>query len=510
MESIYPLAFGITILTFPLLYLWRGSLGKRPPLPPSPPADSLFGHLRMVTAKNPELVAHEWAREFVERRGIFHMRIFGQPVIVLNSAKIAIDLLERRSLIYSTRPRCVVWELMGWIPTTTFLPIGEQFKNHRKMYQRYFSGSQSQEYQPIQREEARFLTENLSRDPGDYDKYLRRFAASIIMRIAYGHRISSDDDEYNVMIHDVATSVAAAGPPGGTVVDFFPTLQYLPSWFPGTHFANQARRYRKYIRDMHERPIEHIRHKMAVGTATECLVKNELESLALNRVAGPDFDAQLDDLMGVAGTVYSAGADTTWSTMTIFLLAMVLNPGVQRKGREEIDNIIGSKRLPDFADRESLPYVNCVVQETLRWHPPVPLGISHRTSEADTYNGMYIPKGAPVIANSWTMTHDPSVYRDPDSFDPSRFLPKPEGREEPLPVGVFGFGRRVCPGKYLAEASVWIGIATILSQLDISKAIDENGREVTPKAEFTSSITSHPMEFKCRIRARSDNRIGRI
>ncbi|KAF8882818.1 cytochrome P450 [Infundibulicybe gibba] len=156
-----------------------------------------------------------------------------------------------------------------------------------------------------------------------------------------------------------------------------------------------------------------------------------------------------------------------------------------------IDTVIGSKRLPEFTDRESLPYVNCVVQETLRWHPAIPLGIPHCTSDADTYNGMHIPKGALVVGNAWTMTHDPNTYHNPDSFDPSRFLPKPEGSGELHPVGMFGFGRRICPGRYLAEASVWIGVATILSQLDISRALDENGKEVIPKAEFTSTITRY-------------------
>ncbi|KAF8884133.1 cytochrome P450 [Infundibulicybe gibba] len=500
MESIYPLAFGVT-LTFALLYFWRNPLGNRLGLPPSPPADSFIGHLRMATAKNPELVVHEWAREFGD---IFHAKIFGRPMIMLNSVKTATNLLEKRSLIYSNRPRCVVYELMGWTSSITFLQLGDQFKNQRKIFQRYFGGSKSQEYQPIQQEEARILVENLLGDPDDYDKYLRRFAASIVIRIAYGHQISSDDDEYNVMSYNIASALDAAGPPGGTVVDFFPFLQYLPSWFPGTHFANQARRFRKYVRDLHERPIEHIRQRMAVGTAAECLVKKELEILALNRTAGPDFNAQLDDVIAVAGAIYSAGSDTTWSTMATFVLAMVLNPDVQRKAQAEIDTIIGSKRLPDFADRGSLPYVNCVVQETLRWGTQsfvlgfakrgaqmAPCRAPHCTSEADTYNGMYIPKGAMVVGNAWTMTHDPDIHCNPDSFDPSRFLPKPEGSGEPYPAGVFGFGRRICPGRYLGEASVWIGIATILSQLEISRAIDENGREIVPKAEFTSSITRY-------------------
>ncbi|KAF8884128.1 cytochrome P450 [Infundibulicybe gibba] len=297
------------------------------------------------------------------------------------------------------------------------------------------------------------------------------------------------------MSRRIAASVDATGPPGGTLVDFFPFLQYLPSWFPGTHFAVQARRFRGHIRDLHERPIEDIHQQMAAGIASPCFVRDELEHLSLNQIVGPEYDAQLDDIKGVASTIYTAGSDSTWSTMSIFVLAMVLYPNVQRK----------AQRLPNFNDRENLPYVNCVVQETMRWVVCCALGmrIPHSTSEADTYNGMHIPKGALVFGNVWSMTHDPNVYHNPDVFDPSRFLSKPEGNVEPHPVGVFGFGRRICPGQYLGEANVWIGIATMLSQLDISRAVDESGREVIPELEFTSSITSHPKRFECRIRARA-------
>jgi len=78
---------------------------------------------------------------------------------------------------------------------------------------------------------------------------------------------------------------------------------------------------------------------------------------------------------------------------------MVLHPECQVKAQEEIDAVIGSGRLPEFADRDSLPYVECIVQETLRWHQAVPLGLPHSSLEDDVYKGMFIPKGSLVIAN---------------------------------------------------------------------------------------------------------------
>jgi len=182
---------------------------------------------------------------------------------------------------------------------------------------------------------------------------------------------------------------------------------------------------------------------------------------------------------------------------------MTLNPECQERAQNELDTIVGTGRLPDLSDRDSLPYVEALVQETLRIYPAVPLGVPHRSIEDDVYNGMFIPKHSMVISNIRAMTWDERIYSEPKRFNPSRYLPKPEGNNEPYPVSAFGFGRRVCPGRHLASGSVWLAIASMLSTFKISKAIDQNGVEITPKEEFTSGISSHPVPFECRIEPRS-------
>lgn len=80
---------------------------------------------------------------------------------------------------------------------------------------------------------------------------------------------------------------------------------------------------------------------------------------------------------------------------------MTLYPEVQRKAQEEIDNVVGTRRLPSFDDREKLPYVDAIVKEVLRWHPVAPLGLPHMTTDNDIFNGYLIPKGALIISNIW-------------------------------------------------------------------------------------------------------------
>ena len=87
------------------------------------------------------------------------------------------------------------------------------------------------------------------------------------------------------------------------------------------------------------------------------------------------------------------------------------------------------------------------------------------------------------------------------AFNPDRFLVEPP---PPDPTSyIFGFGRRICPGRLLAESSVWLTVAKSLAALNISKGVDEDGKEIEPTVDFLPGIISHPAPFKASIKARS-------
>ena len=84
-----------------------------------------------------------------------------------------------------------------------------------------------------------------------------------------------------------------------------------------------------------------------------------------------------------------------------FFLAMTLYPDEQKKAQAELDLVVGSGRLPEFSDRPSLPFVNALIKELLRWHVATPIGLPHRVTSDDTYRGYHIPGGSTVIVNAW-------------------------------------------------------------------------------------------------------------
>ena len=91
----------------------------------------------------------------------------------------------------------------------------------------------------------------------------------------------------------------------------------------------------------------------------------------------------------------------TFSYFSSFLLAMTIHSDAQRRAQTELDAVVGKDRLPNFSDRESLPYVNALIKECLRWKSVTPLGVAHKTTEEDEYRGFRIPKGSVVVSNVW-------------------------------------------------------------------------------------------------------------
>jgi cytochrome P450 len=171
--------------------------------------------------------------------------------------------------------------------------------------------------------------------------------------------------------------------------------------------------------------------------------------------------------------------------MSWWALAMVTHPEVQKRAQAELDTVVGRSRIPAPTDAPSLPYIHAIVKEVLRWRPPLPLAIPHTTTQDDWYNGMFIPKGTICLPNLWPCHHDPTFYGDDAaSFNPERFLDA-GGKIKPGPVetrdeghSTYGFGRRACSGKHVANDTLFVFIATVLWAANLERICDQDGRDV--------------------------------
>lgn len=431
---------------------------------------------------------------------------------VVQTMQIALDLRFSRCKHFHSDLRHVrlIPYSMGWGVTLTFLRFGPRFKLHRKLLQSSFTPSACRAYRPIQRQEARRAVKAMLEKPQDWETLLRKYSTAFVLRIGFGINVKERDDPYVKMAINVEEATGEGGVPGASFIDFFPIFRYAPSCFAriSSTFSplEHARRTKPSIQQLHDAPWAATEPSILAGTATDpSFMRTHLERYVENRKIGKWNEATIADLKGAAGAISIAGGNTTWSTMIICILNLLLNPSIQRKAQDEIDAVCRGERLPTFEDRDKMPYLEYVIQETTRIVPLSPVGVPHASIQDDEYKGYFIPKGSVVFANAYAMTHDERIYSDPDSFDPDRYLPASEGgKGEPLPEGSFGFGRRICPGQYLALAGVYIAIATLLATMDLRCPVDQDGRELPPKVALSNGLSSVPESFECRVVLRSD------
>jgi len=390
-------------------------------------------------------------------------------------------------------------EIIGWNKSLALTQYGPRFREFRKFMFK-FMGTRAtvEKFTSVQEREVAKLVARVLADPGSVAHQVRKATGAIILMIAYGYSIKEYDDPFVNLVEDSVKGFSESLEPGAYLVDVIPPLRYVPDWFPGSGWKARGRQFAKLLNEMADVPYKFVKEQMAAGTAVSSYTANLLEGDEINNIA-PETEY---NIKWSAASLYSGGADTTVSTITSFFLAMMMNPEVQRKAQAEIDMVIGNDRFPTMADQASLPYVEAVAKELLRWNPVAPLSIPHVATEDGSYEGYFIPKGSSVIANLWYILHDPATYHDPMEFNPDRFLgdhPEPEPREV-----AFGYGRRTCPGLNIAQSSVWLSCAMSLAVLNIGKYVDGFGNVVEPKMRYTGGTISHPPPFKCTITARSE------
>ncbi|CAE6423487.1 unnamed protein product [Rhizoctonia solani] len=227
--------------------------------------------------------------------------------------------------------------------------------------------------------------------------------------------------------------------------------------------------------------------------------RNDALKLGLSEEAADDHVKQ------ILITLVGAGIETTVNTLMMFFLAMVLYPEAQKKAQDELDYVLGGTRLPSFDDRTRLGCVERIVQETLRWAPVAGLALPHTCYQDDTYKGYHIPKGAIIMGNVWAITRDETVYKNPEAFDPDRFL-----NPATPPSPVFGWGRRRCPGIHFAQSSLFITIASILATFNIEVARDKDGKQIPPSGKMINSLILAPEEFMLKLTPRSTKHVELI
>ncbi|EIW52057.1 cytochrome P450 [Trametes versicolor FP-101664 SS1] len=425
---------------------------------------------------------------------IYALKFFRTPVLVLNSASVARDLLELRSSKYANRPLPKIVEMSSFNRGIVMEHDPARLRLGRKVIHAIGQSRGIEEYRArIQHYLATYL-KRMHDNPRTFMQHARSLVASTTLEMSHGYEIQGEDDPLLSDARTLVENFSHASDAGGYLVNWIPFLSIFPEWLPGMQFKTRAYEWGRQYNMVSQKAYDWVKREMVKGTARPSMVAKALDETT--RDAIPE-----DVIMYSAVQVYTGGADTTSSTICGFILMMVRHPDVGRKAQAEIDHVIGRDRLPTYADRDKLPYTNAILSEVLRVIPPISATL-REPSEDDVYDGRYIAKETMIIENIWGMLRDRDVYPDPDKFDPERWVDF-DGRHVHHPLNiVFGFGRRSCPGRVFAEEMAFTVVALILSLYDISNDCDASGKPIIPAMEQTTGSIMFPLPFTCKITPR--------
>ncbi|EMD39046.1 hypothetical protein CERSUDRAFT_93086 [Gelatoporia subvermispora B] len=409
---------------------------------------------------------------------IIHLRIFGQPFVILNSLSAANDLLEKRSSNYSDRLVTEMLTLMGWDWNIAFIRYGRIWQRHRREFNQFMNKTAVRVYDPQQYEAAQKLLQRLYHEPEGFAHHIRYMFVSNALKIAYGIEVAERDDEHIAVVERALEGAAEGFTPGAFWVDLLPILKYVPSWIPGAGWKRKAERWNVDTTATKKTPWRDINPNTSFIPIAIRLMER------ISHLTGEEYHEGEDIAKNVVAIVYAAGADTTVSALHSLFLAMRLYPEVQKRAQEELMSV-------------NLPYIDGICKECLRWQPVVPLGTAHRSIADDEYNGYSIPGGSIILQNTWqvralAILHDPEHYPDPEVFSPERYLK--DGRLNPAvrdpAVAAFGAGRRICPGRYFSDQILFINAAYVLHIFEITPAVDSGGQIIPVEPKMTSGTLS--------------------
>ncbi|THU91399.1 cytochrome P450, partial [Dendrothele bispora CBS 962.96] len=464
-------------------------------LPPGPRGFPIVGNLFQVSTDAWKEFA-QWKEEYGP---IVYINLAGKDMVILNSHKAAVDLLDHRAAIYSDRPRNIVAsEILTHSLLFVFKNCDDLWRAMRRAAQAGLHKGAVRDYFPMQQNEAICLADAMLRDASSWENHLQRATTSATMNLLYGTPIiKGENAPFAAYINGFVSRITRAAFPGAHYVELFTWMKFLPSFMAP---------WKKYAEDWYKRDevvikglYNDVRKRVMAGderpSFCATIIKDEL-----NRFS--DVEAAY-----LAITIYAGGAEPPSAVLAWFMHAMLLNPEVQRKAHEELDTVVGRSRMPTFSDYDQLPYIRGIVKESLRLHPVDPIGLPHRCIKDDWYEGYYIPKGTIVVGNIFSLQRDPEIYGpDATEFKPERHIVN--GKIAPAVVDsngkdvsdfVFGFGRRICVGRHVANYGLFINIACILWACHILPVKDANGKTVLPvdDDEVNHGLVVRPVPFDC-------------
>uniref|UniRef100_A0A8C6TT49 Cytochrome P450 2U1 n=1 Tax=Neogobius melanostomus TaxID=47308 RepID=A0A8C6TT49_9GOBI len=387
-------------------------------------------------------------------------------MVVLNGYEVLKDALSNHPEVFSDRPDIPAITIMTKRKGIVFAPYGPVWRKQRKFchatLRNFGLGKLSLEpciLQGLDTINTQLLHLHKERGAAGIDPapLITNAVSNVICSMALGQRFHHEDKEFRTLLNLMARGLEICVNSPAVLINVFPLLYYLPFGV-----FKELRQVERDITLFLKRIIKAHRESLDPENPRDLVDMYLLEMLAQQAAGEKDSSFTEDYLFYIIGDLFIAGTDTTTNSVLWILFYMVLYPDIQDKVQKEIDAVIGSHQAPSMTDKGSLPFTEATIMEVQRLTVVVPLAIPHMTSMTTEFCGYTIPKGTVIIPNLWSVHRDPTVWDEPDHFNPARFLDQDGNLLRKEYFMPFGIGRRVCMGEQLAKMELFLMVTSLL------------------------------------------------
>ncbi|KAG8480368.1 hypothetical protein CXB51_024577 [Gossypium anomalum] len=404
---------------------------KPPPLPPGPPGLPILGHLLFI---KPDFLQYVTKQSKIHGP-IIKLQLGRKVYVIISSPSIAKQILKDHDAIFANRdvPAAAVTGTYAGLDIL-WRPNGPGLHKLRKLVVREIMSKEGLDscYE-FRRREIRHTVKNILGKIGlpiNLSEQIFLTMLSVTISMLWGGSLNGEEAKLGLEFKDrVEEFVGLFGEPN--VSDIFPVLKPLDL----QGIESKTKKHMSWFYGFFESVIEQ-RTKLGGGP----------------KMAGSkDFLQQF--------------TDTTSTTMEWAMTELLRHPNKLQRVTEELNAIIGDQTSVEESHLPRLLYLEAVVKETFRIHPPAPLLFPHMSSETTIVAGYTIPKNSNIFFNVWAIQRDAEFWEDPFRFEPERFLRDTEKRNytgNSFHFFPFGSGRRICVGIPLAEKIMMQILATLL------------------------------------------------